>query len=134
MRIDGVRPMPEKLRFDSYRQWAEAITPGLRAALAGDREVPPHTPFSEAWLAYALFYYDRLLSLEEVIESADAINHGIPNPDEVAWAFLRLKKRGWLAVQGDLYGLAAQGRRSIDTIVSQGNVERLKEWISTHPP
>ena len=130
--------MPEKLRFDSYRQWAEVITPGLRAALAGDREGPPHTPFSEAWLAYALHYYDRPQTLEEVIESADAINHAIPNPDEVAWAFLRLRSRGWLAEQGNLYGLTAAGRQAIEAIVGGDDVldgvERLTTWVSKHSP
>jgi len=125
-------------RFQSYRQWAEEITPQLHAALAGEREVPPQPPFIEAWLADALFYYDRPLSLEEVIESADAIDHAIPNPDEIAWAFLRLRKRGWLLVVGDLYGLTAEGRRAIEVIVAQGEapwrVGRLEEWISAHPP
>lgn len=130
--------MSEKLRFDSYRQWAEAITPGLRAALVGDREVSPQPPFIEAWLADALFYYDTPLSLEDVIESADAINHSIPNPDEVAWAFLRLRNRGWLAEQGNLYGLTAGGRRTIEAIVGRDFVldglERLTKWVSTHSP
>src|SRR2546422_11578799 len=128
--------MPEKLRFDSYRQWAEVITPGLRAALAGDREVPPHTPFSEAWLAYALHYYDRPQTLEEVIESADAINHGIPNPDEVAWAFVRLRNRGALAEQGHLYDLTAGGRHAIEGSLGGGDVldgvERLTKHVWTH--
>jgi hypothetical protein len=126
------------LRFDSYRQWAEEILPGLRAALAGGRAVPPQTTFSEAWLTDALFYYERPLSLEEVIESADAINHGIPNPDEIAWAFLRLRKRGWFVIEGDQYGLTAEGRRAIEVIVTQDKlswrVGRLQEWFSAHPP
>jgi hypothetical protein len=112
--------VPEALRFDSYRQWAEAIMPRLRAALAGEYEVVPQPPFAEAWLAFALFCYERPLSLEETIESADAIEHGIPNPDEVAWAFLRLKKRGWLAERGNLYGLTVEGRRAIEEVVGEG--------------
>jgi len=120
--------------FESYSQWAEEVAPRLHAALEGRLEIPQQAPFSEAWLGYSLFYYNRLLSLEEVIESADAINHGIPNPDEIAWAFLRLRNRGWLVVQEDSFGLSTEGRREIDTIVSHGNLRRLTDWISTHPP
>ena len=128
--------MPERLRFQSYRQWAEAITPGLRAAIAGEREVPPQDPFSEAWLGYTLFYYSRLLSLEEVIEAADTISHAIPNLNEIVWAFLRLKERGWLVVEGDSYGLTAEARHTIEAIVpgNKVEVERLSQWISTHSP
>lgn len=125
--------MPERLRFDSYRQWANAIGPGLKAALAGERYVPRQPPFSEAWLGYALYYYSRLLTLEEIIESADAINHAIPNPDEVAWAFLQLRERGWLAAQGELYGLTEEGRLAIGMIVNEGDVERLEQWLSANP-
>jgi len=126
--------MPERWVSENYREFAEEIAPTLRAALSGEREVPQQALFSEAWLGYALSYYRKLLSLEEVIESADAINHGIPRADEVAWAFLRLRVRGWLVVQGDLYGLTDEGRLVINTVVAQGGVGRLKEWISTHPP
>src|SRR6266851_3200256 len=90
---------------ESYREWADEMKQAVQAALNGEREVPLQRPSVETWLGLALHYYDRLLSLWEVIESADALNHAIPNTDEVAWAFLCLKKRGWLAVQGDMYGL-----------------------------
>lgn len=120
--------------LQEYHRWAEEISPALRAALAGRHKVQRQTPFVEAWLGYALYYYQKVLSLEEVLESADAINHAIPRADEVAWAFLRLGNRGWLAVQGDLYGLTAEGRRAIGDIVTEGNVRQLKEWISSHPP
>jgi len=120
--------------FEHYHEFAEKITPVLRAALAGELQVPEQKPFSEAWLAYALFPFERPVPLEDVIGSADAINHGIPKADDVAWAFLRLRKRGWLVVQGDLYGLMAEGRSAINTVVAQGSVGRLKEWISAHPP
>jgi hypothetical protein len=132
--LGGVRLMPERWVSENYREFAEEIGPRLRTALAGERDVPPQKPFVEAWLGYSLYYYDKLLSLEEVIESADAINHGIPNPDEVAWAFLGLRNRGWLSVQGDMYGLTPEGRLAINTIVVQGSLERLNGWISSHPP
>lgn len=128
------RKVPKKLNFESYEQWAATIKPELREVLEGKRQIPLQQPFVEAWLGYALYYYDRVLSLEEVIESADAINHGIPNVEELAWAFLCLRKRGWLAVEGDKYGLSAEGRRAINTIVVQGSLERLKDWVTSNPP
>ena len=94
----------------------------LRAALAGEVKVSEQKPFSEAWLAYALFPFERPVPLEEVIGSADAIDHGVPNVDEVVWAFLRLRKRGWLVVQEDLYRLTAEGRRAINTVLAQGSL------------
>lgn len=133
--------MSEKLWFTSYHQWAEDIAPQLHVALSGNREVLPQDPFNEAWMAYALFRTDSPLPvlLMEVIAIADGINHSIPNPDEIAWAFLRLKKRGWLAVEGDSYGLTAEGRNSIKSIVGGGGyvneeMDLLKDWISIHAP
>jgi len=133
--------MSEKLGFTTYRQWAEDIAPQLHAALSGEREVAPQEPFDEAWMAYALFHIESSVPvpLKNVIEIADGINHSIPNPDEIAWAFLRLMKRGWLAVQGDSYGLTTEGRDSVKRIVGGGGyileeLERLTDWISTHAP
>jgi hypothetical protein len=126
--------MDKRFFWESYLEWAEAIRPILRPALAGERKVPPQKPFVEAWLGYALYSYDKLLSLEEVIASADSIAHGIPKPDEVAWAFLSLRKRGWLAVHEDMYGLTPEGRLAISTIVVQDSLKRLSDWISSHPP
>lgn len=129
----GVQPFTSE-----YHEHAERIRPELLAALMREREVPTQEPFSEAWLADALYYYTRPLPLWEVLESADAINHAIPNADQVAWAFLRLRERGWLAIEGDFFGLRPEGRRAIDAILAHGvsprRVGRLKEWISTHPP
>jgi len=126
--------MPQMQGFESYEQWAAAILPELRRFLSGQKEVPPQGPFAEAWLGYALYYHDRLLSLEEVIESADAVNHGIPAVEAVAWAFQSLSKRGWLALQAEKFGLTAEGRRAINTIIVQDSVHRLRDWISENPP
>lgn len=124
----GVEPFTHE-----YRELAEKARPHLLAALAGRRKVRTQRPFTEAWLGYALYYYSRPLSLWEVIESADSVNHLIPDPDEIAWAFLRLRARGWLAVQGDTYGLTEEGRLAMGTIVNEGVVERLEKWISANP-
>lgn len=130
--------LQEAAAIQSQRYWDSEIGAKLGAALAGECDVPPQQPFTEAWLAYALFLGDSLLSLKDVVDIADSINHALPNTDEIAWAFLRLRKRGWLAEQGGQYGLTAEGRRAIGDIVSKGNVldqvEQLKEWTLAHPP
>ena len=116
-----------------YRETANRIRPLLQSALAGEREVPEQSPITEAWLALALSRHDGLRSLKEVIGSADAVN-AIPNPDEISWAFLRLRKRGWLAVDGDMYGLTPEGHRAVKEIVDRGEPPRpgwsYKEWLS----
>lgn len=135
--LSAARDAFDEAALQSYRIWADEMSPQLRAALDGKRDVPRQRPYSEAWLADALFYYDRMLTLWEVLESADAINHAIPTPDEIAWAFLRLKKREWLAIDGDLYGLTAEGRGAIEIIEARGNaprrVRRLEEWMMANP-
>jgi len=125
-------------RPSPYYHWADEMGPQVEEALAGDREVLPQAPFTEAWITYALFWEQSPIPLEDIIGNADAVNVLIPTADEIAWAFLRLKKRGWLVVQGNLYGLTAEGRRSIETIVGKdGGVleqaERLHAWMMSHP-
>lgn len=128
----------EAATIQSQRYWDDEIAPKVDAALAGEYEVPPQQPFTEAWLAYSLFLGESLLPLKDIVDIADYVNHALPSPDEIAWAFLRLRTRGWLAEQGGLYGLTTEGRRNVRGIVSEGGVidrlERLKEWILAHPP
>jgi hypothetical protein len=115
--------------------------PFLQAALAGEWEVPEQRPFIEGWLAYALYSYEGLCPLDEVLGWADAWNHEIPDPDEVSWAFLRLRKRGWLAIEGEMYGLTPEGRRAVKEIVSRGKkphllldqVRKLEKCFSDNP-
>ncbi len=125
--------------FQSYRQWAEKIAPQVQAALAGECVVAPQRPLTEAWLTFAFYWgSSEPLPLEGVISRADMVNHDIPSAEEVAWAFLRIKKRGWLSVQGDSYALTAEGRRVVQGIAGKGGLyeqmERLEEWTLTHPP
>jgi|SRR5712691_10233765 len=124
--------------FGLSSQFAEKVGHELRAALEGKRKVPQQTPLAEAWLVLSLFYGESSLPLYEIIHIADGINHAYPRADEVAWAFLQLRRRGWLLVQEDLYGLTSEGRREIGAVVGGGTVlkrlERLKEWISMNPP
>ncbi len=96
----------------NYRRAEKQYLPLLQAALAGEREVPAQTPFVEAWMAVALSYHDGLRSLWEVIGSADDANRCYPSPDEISWAFLRLRRRGWLAIEGEKFGLTPEGYRA----------------------
>jgi len=109
----------------------------VRAVLAGEREVPPQNPSVEGSLCYALFSSERPLLLDEFIESADGIFHVMYTSEEIAWAFSRIRKRGWLTVQVELYGLTAESRRTIETIIAHGigsQFRRLMGWILAHPP
>ncbi len=130
--------VPDWRVIENYRDMADPIRPVLKSTLAGEREVLPQKPFVEAWLGYALYCHARLQTLEEVVASADAINHAIPNADEIAWAFLRLRKRGWLLIKDDSYGLTPEGRREIDSVVRgvtyHHSFEVLERWILNHPP
>ena len=147
----------------TYRRVEKKYLPFIQAALAGEREVPEQKPFDEGWLAYALLAHPTkgLHPLWEVLGSADAENHAIPTYDEISWAFLRLRRRGWLAIEGDTYGLTPEGYRAVKEIVDKdeppwpdwsheqwteyvkGNVprikrtwssEKLEKWILDHPP
>ena len=120
--------------LQQYRDLAEKFGPIVRAALARELRVPEQDQFSEAWLGYALFQEKAMVSLDLVLGQADILNAAVPTAEEVAGAFLRLKKRGWLAVEGDSYGLTSEGRRTIDKIVSQPKVYLLTKWITDHPP
>jgi len=92
-----------------------------------------------------------MLSLRDVLESADALEHAIPNYDEISWAFLRLRRRGWLAIDGEMYGLTLEGRRAVKKIADRweklsllldrvgkssllDRVSKLEKWFSNHPP
>lgn len=119
------------------REAAKDIRPFLQAVLAGEQEVPAQGPYSEASLAYALFYSDRMLYLKEVLTSAENIDYTLSNRYKVSWVFLCLRRRGWLAIEGEMYGLTPEGRRAVQDIVSRGEdsweVKKLEDWFSDHP-
>ncbi len=134
----GGKPPKEPLVFRSYREWAETIGPWVRAALAGEVEVPPQESENEAWLAYALWDENPPpLPLEEVLHSMDVVGHDIPTPEQLAYALLQLRRRGWLSEHGDSYALTAEGRRRVGAVVGEGEFHvhwgRLGEWVSAHP-
>jgi hypothetical protein len=117
-------------------EYAEKIAPKVQAALEGKLSIPPQTPFAEAWVGMSLYYTESPSQLDEIIRIADGINHDYPKADQIAWAFLRFRTRGWLVVKSDTYGLTAKGRQEIGDVVGEGSVlqrvDRLKEWISAN--
>jgi hypothetical protein len=120
-----------------HRNWAEQVAPLVIAALDGSRAVKPQSPSAEAWLTYALFIRDKEMTIQELIEAADFINHLIPNSEEISWTFLQLRKRGWLVEHEGVYGLTENGRHSIQEVVTDGELleelDELKSWIISHP-
>lgn len=136
------------------REGENRIQPLVRAVLAGEQKAPSwpvswiwrgstsipvegtQNPYSEAKLAYALFYNDRMLNLTEVLHAAENIDRDMPYDGEISWALLHLKKRGWLAVEGDMYGLTPEGRRAIKEFESREHPcssKKLEKWLLKHP-
>jgi len=116
----------------------EIFGPTLRAAFAGEYEVPPQRTVAEPLIAYALFIDNSPESIAKVVDTADYIWRLVPTADELAWAFVQLKSRGWLLVQGNLYGLTAEGKSAIASVVGEDGdqfkkVKRLEAWTSVHP-
>lgn len=116
----------------------EIFGPTLRAAFAGEYEVPPQRTVAEPLIAYALFIDNSPESIAKVVDTADYIWRLVPTADELAWAFVQLKSRGWLLVQGNLYGLTAEGESAIASVVGEDGdqfkkIKRLEAWTSVHP-
>jgi hypothetical protein len=114
---------------------ARTTQPLLQAALAGEREVPEQEPHTEAWLAYALPRSDMMYSLIQVIGNANFTMDGYPTSDEICWAFLRLRRRGWLTIEGDTYGLTPKGKRAVKEIQNDNSrwPRKLVNWMTEHP-
>lgn len=121
-----------------WGQFADLMQAQVENALAGKRDVPAPDQYAEAWITYALFWKKPPSLLEDVVAAADAINHAIPTADEVAWTFLRLRKRGWLSTEGSKYVLTPDARRTIEGVVGRGTLftqlGRLKDWMLEHAP
>jgi hypothetical protein len=128
----------EAASIQSQLHWDKDIGQRLRSALAGEYEVPPQDPFTEPWVAYSLFLGQGPLRLGEMVFKADDINRQVINADEIAWAFIRLRKRKWLAEAGNTFGLTRRGRLSMRIIMRRGGrwqqIERLENWMRNHPP
>jgi hypothetical protein len=122
----------------SYTQIAREAAPRVQAALDGKVSLGPQPPLTEAWITYALLMDDEPEALEEVMFWADAIRHLLPEPDEIGWALVQLRSRGWLAMTDDSYSLTAEARSLVREIVHGAEVwegvERLDRWVLAHPP
>ena len=123
--------------LEAYRKWSKQIAPYVQAAVAGKVQVPHQTLSAEVWLTFALYWEGPEKTLENLVRDADVVNHSLPSAEEIAWTLLRLKSRGWLSIQGDLYGLTTEGMDTVGSIVGKGSLrerfERLSAWISNHP-
>ncbi len=120
-----------------YHEWAQKVLPIVRAALAGEETIPKQSTQQEALLTFALYWVESPITLAEFVAYADALDHAIPGEEEIAWTFLQIRKRGWLLVEEDKFGLTAEGRRAVSEIVGEGDVRemigRFKKWFKAHP-
>ena len=129
--------------MSSHRRWLKATRARVAAALEGREEPPEQEPFAEAWIAYAFHLSMREdpeapVPLEKIIEYADGINKAMPSQNELAWALVRIKRRGWLHAQGATFALTKEARTKIEDVTGAfGGVidpcERLQEWLVAHP-
>jgi hypothetical protein len=124
--------------LEVYSQWSRQIAPYVQAAVAGKVQVPPQTVSAEVWLTFALYWERSKKTLENLIRDADVVGHSLPSAEEIAWTLLRLRKRGWLSIQGDLFGLTTEGLNTVEGVVDKGSlkerIQRLTTWISSHSP
>lgn len=119
-----------------YKQEAEKAEPLVKAALADRERVFPE-PLSqpEGLLTYTLYWLKSPMPLDEFIGMADALNHALVTKEEIAWTFVQLRRRGWLLVDGEKYGLTAEARSVVSDIVgtyernSLEQIRRLEEWF-----
>ena len=116
----------------------EQMLPKLRQALAGKYEIPQQEPNEEGIIAYVLFERESPLTIWEISNAYDYLNRVGMTPDVLAWAFVRMNARGWLAEHGTLFGLTADSRKIIAKIVGGGSISdkmnRLVEWTQANPP
>ena len=120
------------------QDWNDQVLPKLRQAVAGTYDVPPQDPSEEGIIAYVLFERESPLTLWEISDAYDYLNRVGMTTDVLAWAFVRMNARGWLAEHGTLFGLTEDGRRTVMEIVRAGTIRdkmnRLVEWTRANPP
>ena len=120
------------------QDWNGQILPKLRQALAGTYDVSPQEPSEEGVVAYVLFERESPLSIWEISDAYDYLNRVAMTADVLAWAFVRMNARGWLAEHGTLFGLTVDGRRAVAEIAGGGSiqdkVDRLVKWTQANPP
>jgi hypothetical protein len=120
------------------QDWNSEMMPTLRQAIAGILDVSPQNPSDEGFIAYVLFDRESPLALWEISDAYDYWNSVGMTSDALAWAFVRMNARGWLAEHGTRFGLTAEGRKSVAEIVGEGRIgdkiSRLVEWTQANPP
>ena len=126
----------QKAILQTYRSLAEEFLPQVQGALKGERDVPRQDPSAEAWVAYALYEMNARITIQMLIEDVDSLNHAIPTPDEVSWALLQLRNRGWLLAEADTYALTVEGREAVEKIARGEDIwkrkMRLEDWMASH--
>ncbi len=127
--------------LQSYRKVAAEYAPQLDAMLSGRRKVSEQRAFIEAWITECLNWREAesLTSLDRIISCTDIVNALLPSPEEVGWAFLQLKRRGWLIKDGSSYGLNKEGCRRVkavirDTAEALEAIKPLEEWMRMNRP
>lgn len=101
---------------------------------------PPDSPFAELDLAHTLYFNESTMPLAKILEEMDWEDIGYPNAHLLGAAFLRLRKRGWLLIEGEhRYGLTSEARRLMNNIIKSerylGRIDQdLREWMFANPP
>ena len=124
-----------------YRKHAGSMIDPLNEMISERRPIttPSKAVSCEAWITYSLYWQESEspVPLELVLASADFANVIEPQTEELAWTFVKLRKRGWLLHSGASFGLTTQGRSAIDEIVRgrsfQEGIKMIEAWVSSHP-
>ena len=137
-REDIDEALREKYLTKREQDWNDQVLPKLRQALAGTYEVPSQESNEEGIIAYVLFERESPATIREISDAYDYLNRVGMTTDVLAWAFVRMNARGWLAEDGTLFGLTADSRKIIAEIVGEGSINdkmnRLVEWTQANPP
>ena len=122
--IDGISDYPEAHR--RLEDW-----------LSGN---PPDWPYQEVTIAYTMYYNESTTPLAKILQEMDRMDYSYSNAHVVGAAFLRLRKRGWLAIERNhSYGLTSEARQLMNTIIKSerywGKIdEDLERWMYANPP
>lgn len=101
---------------------------------------PPDWPYQEVTLAYTMYYNESTTPLAKILEEMDRLDYACSNAYLMGAAFLRLRRRGWLAIGGNhSFGLTSQARQLMNTIIRSkqywGRIdEDLEKWMFANPP
>jgi hypothetical protein len=126
----------------------QELEQAARAALASVD--PPATPPSvlshpiEGWLTSCL--WGRVsYAFGDFIDNCDFFGREWPTGPDVGYTFFRLRKRGWLVLDGDRFGLTNAAQATVSAVMGQSRpgdtllehwdrIENLDLWLKGHPP